>query len=58
MAVKIDFLLQDFGALILAVDANRTVMDAKGFTEASYTTLTTANENLMQKEAAQQKAVE
>lgn len=58
MAVKIDFLIQDFGALILAVDANRTAMDAKGFTEASYTTLTTANENLMQKEAAQQKAVE
>lgn len=57
MAVKIDYLMQDSEALMKSVDANRTAMNTKGFTEANYTALVDAKENLKMKEVAQQKAV-
>jgi len=58
MADTIDYLLQDAGALILAVDNNREAMNAKGFKETAYTALTAARQDLSIKETAQQKAVE
>lgn len=57
MAAKIDYLGQDSEALQKAVDDNRVVMNTKGFSDANYTALTDAKENLKLKEAAQQKAV-
>lgn len=57
MAVKIDFLLQDSEALLQVIDSNRTAMNEKGFSEASYNAFINAKENLRVKELAQQKAV-
>ncbi|MCL5028549.1 MAG: hypothetical protein M1480_05960 [Bacteroidetes bacterium] len=57
MAIKIDHQIQDCDFLLKAVDGNRTAMTAKGFTEAKYTSLTSAKMALIMKEAAQQKAV-
>jgi hypothetical protein len=57
MSEKIDYLIQDCDALLKAIDENREAMDAKGFSEARYTALTSANGDLIQKEAAQQRAV-
>ncbi len=58
MADKIDYLLQDSGALILAVDNNREAMNAKGFKDSTYSALTDARQNLFTKETAQQRAAE
>ena len=53
MSEKIDYLVQDSSALIQAIDGNRPAMDAKGFTDARYTALVSAKDDLIQKEAAQ-----
>lgn len=57
MAVKIDYLLQDCEALMIAVGNHRSAMEASGFTEANYTAFTDAKANLIAKELAQQNAV-
>ena len=57
MAAKIDYQIQDCEALILAINSNKSAMTAKGFTEANYTALIDAKENLRMKEVAQQNAV-
>ena len=57
MSEKIDYLVQDNAALLEAIDGNRAAMDAKGFTDARYTALVSAKDDLIQKEAAQQRAV-
>lgn len=58
MAAKVDYQLQDSEALLKAVYNNRDAMNAKGFSDASYTAIVDAKENLLLKEAAQQKAVQ
>ena len=57
MTAKIDYLVQDSTALLQAIDGNRAAMDAKGYTETRYTALVNAKDDLIQKEAAQQRAV-
>ncbi len=58
MAAKVDYQLQDAEALLKTVYNNREAMNAKGFSDASHTALVDAKENLLLKEAAQQKAVQ
>ena len=58
MAAIVDYQLQDSEALLKAVNNNREAMNAKGFSDASYTVLVDAKGNLLLKEAAQKKAVQ
>ena len=57
MSQKIDYQIQDNDALLKAIDGNRDAMTAKGFTDAKYTAFVNACNDLVQKEAAQQRAV-
>ncbi|MDP3147803.1 MAG: hypothetical protein Q8N83_01620 [Ignavibacteria bacterium] len=57
MASTIDYLLQDSGAMLLAVSTNRPKLTEKGFTEEAYTALVGAHDELKATELAQQKAV-
>ncbi len=57
MSKKIDYQIQDNDALLKAIDGNREAMTAKGYTEAKYTAFLNACSDLVQKEAAQQRAV-
>jgi len=57
MSQKIEYQMQDNDALLKAIDGNRDAMNAKGFTDARYTAFADACNDLVQKEAAQQRAV-
>jgi len=57
MAVKVDYLAQDSDALLVAVNNQRSAMDARGFSDEVYTGFIDAKENLRVKEIAQQTAV-
>ena len=57
MSKKIDYQIQDNDALLKAIDGNRETMTAKGYTEVKYTAFLNACNDLVQKEAAQQRAV-
>ena len=57
MAALVDYVVQDCEALFKAIDENRTAMSSKGFNEGKYNALLNAKDDLILKEAAQQKAV-
>jgi hypothetical protein len=57
MAEFIDYLIQDSDVLLKAIGQNREAMTAKGFTDERYTELANATGDLIEKEAAQARAV-
>ena len=57
MDAKINYQLQDCGALLKAIDNNRAVLDENGLSEETYTGLVNARGALAEKEVAQSEAV-
>ena len=57
MDAAINYLIQDSGNAIKAIDINRALLDSNGFTAETYTGITDARITLRQKETAQNNAV-
>lgn len=57
MAQKVNYIVQDSDALLMAINHHRSAMNEKRFSAATYTAFTNAQENLRAKEVAQQLAV-